>query len=209
MTLANLNSAALAHAHDKTWYSLAPSWQGDREIIEQGLPHSQLSAPWQMLLLGNGSPTQHLKLLTGEKIKVDLIDMSNIGMNSDGAPELIHVVQGPRLRRQVWLCTASGQRLVYAVSWWQANQIGEYLRNLNIPIWESLSSRRMELYRDIWKIQYGRSSQLETEFDQKGNFWGRYYLFWYQERPLTLVYEVFSNYLTKYINLPSINGETI
>ena len=67
-----------------------------------------------MLLLGDGSPTRHVQLLTGEPTEVDVIDMSAIGMDSDNAPDIIQMLPGPRLRRQVWLRTASGQRLYYA-----------------------------------------------------------------------------------------------
>ncbi|NES71331.1 MAG: DUF98 domain-containing protein, partial [Okeania sp. SIO2D1] len=109
----------------KPWYSLAPLWQGGEEVVRQGLPHCQLSPAWQILLLGDGSPTRHLQLLTTEPTEVDVIDMSPIGMNLDNAPDLINAVPGPRLRRQVWLRTTSGQRLAYAASWWEASHVDE------------------------------------------------------------------------------------
>jgi chorismate lyase len=176
-----------------------PLWQGGEEIVQQGLPHTQLAPSWQMLLLGDGSPTRHLQLLTGERTEVDLIKMSDIGMNSDGAPEAIQLLPGPRLQRQVWLRTASGQRLAYATSWWNANYVDMYLQNPSLPIWASLSKRRTELYREVLAIHYGQSVVLESAFAQEGNFWGRHYLFWHQGKPLTLIYEVFSPYLKKYI----------
>ncbi|MCZ8058450.1 MAG: DUF98 domain-containing protein, partial [Microcystis sp. LE19-12.2C] len=37
------------------WYSLSPLWQGDETDVKQGLPHSQLAPPWQILILGDGS----------------------------------------------------------------------------------------------------------------------------------------------------------
>ena len=86
-------------------------------MVQQGLPHHQLAPTWQMLMLGDGSPTRHLQLLTGEPTEVDVIDMSSIGMDEDNAPRQLQVVPGPRVRRQVWLRTASGQRLAYATSW--------------------------------------------------------------------------------------------
>lgn len=182
-----------------TCHCLTPFWQGGKEIVQQGLPHTQLAPAWQMLLLGDGSPTRHLQLLTGERTEVDVIDMSDIGMDSDGAPEAIQLLPGPRLRRQVWLRTASGQRLAYATSWWPANHVDEYLQNRSLPIWASLSGRRTELYREIWGIVYGKSAFLDSAFGQTGGFWGRHYLFWHQGQPLTLIYEVFSPYLRKYL----------
>jgi chorismate--pyruvate lyase len=189
---------------DTTWHRLTPLWKGSKEIIQQGLPHTQLAPVWQILLLGNGSSTRHLQLLTGEQIKVDLIEMSDIGMDSDRAPEAIQLLPGPRVRRQVWLHTASGQRLAYTTSWWQANHVDEYLQNRNLRILASLSSRHRELYNEIWEIQYGRSAFLESAFSHTGAFWGRYYLFWHQGQPLTLIYEVFSPYLRKYLGSESL-----
>lgn len=183
----------------QTWCALNTIWQGGEEIVNLGLPHSQLAPAWQILLMGDGSPTRHLRLLTSEKIEVDVIDMSLIGNDLDHAPLDIKKVPGPRLRRQVWLKTASGQRLAYASSWWDANHVDEYLQNRSLPIWESLSSLHTELYRDIQGIYYGESAALESAFQEKGPFWGRHYLFWHARRPLTLIYEVFSPYLSKYL----------
>ncbi|MEB3339099.1 MAG: chorismate lyase [Leptolyngbyaceae bacterium] len=184
------------------WHALTPLWQGGEAIVQQGLPHHQLSPSWQMLLLGDGSPTRHLQLLTGEATEVDVIDMSAIALDTDGAPEGIQVVPGPHLRRQVWLRTASGQRLAYATSWWEASHVDEYLQNRSLPIWASLARLRTELYRDVRGIYYGHSAALEVAFGQSGPFWGRHYLFWHHGQPLTLIYEVFSPYLTRYLGDP-------
>jgi len=160
-----------------------------------------MAPTWQLLLLGDGSPTRHLQLLTSESTEVDVIDMSLIGMDLDGAPDLIQRVPGPRLRRQVWLRTASGQRLGYATSWWEASHVDEYLQNRSLPIWASLAQIRTELYRDVQGIYYGDSDALQSGFNEFGPFWGRHYLFWHHGQPLTLIYEVFSPYLTKYLGL--------
>lgn len=182
-----------------TWHCLTPLWQGGEEIVQEGLPHTQLSPTWQMLLLGDGSPTRHLQLLTGEKTEIDLIEMSNIGMDLDNAPEAIQLLPGPRFRRQVWLRTISGERLAYATSWWNANYVDKYLHDRSLPIWASLSHKRTELYREILSIYYGKSAALQSAFAQNDGFWGRHYFFWHQGKPLTLIYEVFSPHLTKYI----------
>lgn len=152
-----------------------------------------------MLLLGDGSPTRHLQLLTGEPTEVDVVDMSLIGMSEDSAPAQIHVLPGPRLRRQVWLRTVSGQRLAYATSWWEASHVDDYLQNRSLPIWSNLARLRTELYRDVQGIYYGHSPALEHAFEQAGPFWGRHYLFWHHSRPITLIYEVFSPYLCQYL----------
>ncbi len=187
------------HNQVKSWHKLTPVWQGGEEFVQKGLPHYQLAPAWQILLLGDGSPTRHLQLLTGEPTEVDVIDMSKIAMNEDNAPVQIQAIPGPRIRRQVWLKTQSGQRLAYATSWWEEHHIDEYLENKSLPIWASLARLRTELYRDVQGIYYGNSPDLELAFGFPGPFWGRHYLFWHHGRPLTLIYEVFSPYLIKYL----------
>ncbi|BBA79635.1 hypothetical protein RGRSB_1159 [cyanobacterium endosymbiont of Rhopalodia gibberula] len=189
------NNTILTHQ----WHALDIIWKGGEEQVKRGLPHHQLSPAWQILLLGDGSPTRNLQLLTTENTEIDLIDMSLIDKSGDGAPVQIEKVLEPRLRRQVWLRTASGQILAYAASWWNANHIDKYLHNRSLPIWDSLSRSYTELYRDIQGIYYGNSSALEEAFGEKGPFWGRHYLFWHNRKPLTLIYEVFSPYLRKYL----------
>lgn len=181
------------------WHALSPIWQGGEAVVQKGLPHDRLAPAWQILLLGDGSPTRHLQLLTAESIGVDVIDMSLIGSEPDGAPEQIRYIPNPRLRRQVWLHTASGQRLAYATSWWEASHVDDYLQNRSLPIWANLARLRTELYRDIQGIHQGYSAELETAFQQEGPFWGRHYLFWHHGQPITLIYEVFSPYLTRYL----------
>lgn len=189
------------------WHRLDALWEGGERSIQQGLPHSLLGPAWQILLLGDGSPTRHLQLLTGEATEVDVIDMSLVEQDDDGAPELVKVVPGPRLRRQVWLRTASGQRLAYATSWWEAAHVDEYLQNRAIPVWQSLARLRTELYRDVQGLHRGHSRSLEDAFGQAGPFWGRHYIFWHHGQPLTLIYEVFSPYLERYLG-PMSGGVT-
>jgi chorismate lyase len=192
-------TATFTPKNSQTWHALNPLWEGAEDAVQKGLPHSKLAPAWQILLLGDGSPTRHLQLLTGEPTEVDVIDMSLVGEDADGAPAQIVAVPGPRLRRQVWLRTASGQRLAYATSWWEASHVDEYLENKSLPIWASLARLRTELYRDVQGIYCGESVALESAFQQSAPFWGRHYLFWHHGKPLTLIYEVFSPYLTKYL----------
>lgn len=182
-----------------TWNALTPLWQGGTDVVQTGLPHSQLPPAWQILLLGDGSPTRHLQLLTGEPTEIDAIEMSPIGMDEDRAPSSLQLLPGPRVRRQVWLRTRSGQRLAYATSWWEEKHVDEYLENKSLPIWVSLAKLRTELYRDVQGIYYGDSPALERAFGESGPFWGRHYLFWHHGQPLTLIYEVFSPYLQRYL----------
>lgn len=181
------------------WYALDLLWQGDKNDVLQGIPHEKLPPAWQMLILGDGSPTRHLKLLTGEKTEVDVLDMSVVTTAEERAPAQLQILPQPWLRRQVWLRTASGQRLAYAVSWWDARHVDEYLENRDLPIWDSLSRLHKELYRDVQGVYHGHNEVLKEAFQEIGPFWGRHYLFWHGGQPLTLIYEVFSPYLQKYL----------
>ncbi|WP_338429661.1 chorismate lyase [Synechococcus elongatus] len=181
------------------WHALQTLWRGDQRAVLQGLPQTQLAPAWQLLLLGDGSPTRHLQLLTGEPTAVDVIEMEPIANRDDGAPAPIRAIAGPRLRRQVWLRTASGQRLAYATSWWTQQRVDTYLRDRAQPIWANLADLRTELYRDIQGIEYGHSTALSEAFGHSGPFWGRYYLFWHQGQPITLIYEVFSPAIAAYL----------
>jgi chorismate lyase len=184
---------------ESCWYALDPIWQGDATAIGQGLSHDWLPPAWQILILGDGSPTRHLQLLTGEPTAVDVIAMTAIGEDLDAAPNQLNLIPGPHLRRQVWLRTVSGQRLAYATSWWEAKLVDQYLQDKSLPIWASLAKLRVELYRDIQGVYYGNSAELAESFGEPGPFWGRHYLFWHDGQPLAMIYEVFSPYLRRYL----------
>lgn len=57
----------------------------------------------------------------------------------------------------------------------------------------------MELYREIHALLRGHSPRLEQLLGCEGPFWGRQYVFWSGGRPLTLIYEVFSPQLQRYL----------
>jgi chorismate--pyruvate lyase len=59
----------------------------------------------------------------------------------------------------------------------------------------SLSQEHVELYREVQLVYHGHSASLERLLQCEGPFWGRSYIFWHNARPLTLIYEVFSNRL--------------
>ena len=87
-------TATFTPKNSRTWHALNPLWQGAEDAVQKGLPHTKLAPAWQILLLGDGSPTRHLQLLTGEPTEVDVIDMSLVGEDADGAPEQIVAVPG-------------------------------------------------------------------------------------------------------------------
>jgi chorismate lyase len=78
--------------------------------------------------------------------------------------------------------------------------VDDYLQNKSLPIWMSLAARKTELYRDIRQLVQGHCPALEEAFQCAGPFWGRYYFFWHDQKPLTLIYEVFSPAIQRYLN---------
>jgi chorismate lyase len=96
--------------------------------------------------------------------------------------------------------------LVYATSWWNADEVDRYLQDRSKPIWVSLSQGHIELYREIHSLRCGRNEQLEQYFKCDGPLWARQYFFWHDNRPLTLIYEVFSNRLQDYLGPPHVSN---
>ncbi|KGG13706.1 hypothetical protein EV05_0364 [Prochlorococcus sp. MIT 0601] len=151
----------------------------------------KLSGPWQLMLLGDGSPTRHLNLLTGEKVKVKLIAMQSEQQGCKGAPIEIEELKPPLLRRQVWLRCGS-QTLAWAESWWNQKEAERHLKNKEQPIWDSLTKGRSELFREVDGLALVNASWLEKEFKKEGPFWSRHYRFFRQEKELTVIREVFN-----------------
>jgi len=90
-------------------------------------PHAvPLTPAWRLFLLGDGSATRSLSLLTGADIRVDVIEMQDLADEADG-PEELDQVAAPQLRRGVWLRADGGAVLGYAVSWWNARLARDYL----------------------------------------------------------------------------------
>lgn len=175
------------------WYPVKPLWQGTEQCaIEDRDLLPSLPPLWRLLLLSDGSVTRHLELLVGQPISVDCVEMRGIGHALLGLPPGVALVPGPRVQRQVHLKPSSGEVLVYAASWWAAEEVKAALPLLQQPVWKTLQEQRAELYRSLERLYYGTSPDLERIFGVKGPFWARHYFFYRHGRPLTLIYEAFS-----------------
>ncbi len=161
------------------------------------------------MLLGDGSPTRHLRLLTGHEVEVKLIAMEHEPSPMEGAPIEITELIPPLLRRQVWL-TCNSHTLAWAESWWNQKEAEFHLKKKEQPIWKSLTQGRSELFREVDGLALVTAKWLETEFGQKGPFWSRHYRFFREERELTVIREVFSPQLEKWLgpiprkNIPNL-----
>ena len=165
----------------------------------------QLPGAWRLMLLGDGSPTRHLRLLTGEPVAVDLIAMEpEAGLPAE-APTEVAELQGPLLRRQVWL-TCGGQPLAWAESWWNQAEAELHLRDRNLPIWKSLTQGRSELFREVDGLALVQADWLEQTFGHRGPFWSRHYRFFRSGAALTVIREVFSPQLETWLG-PTLRQE--
>jgi len=193
----------------RAWHGITePLWSATATEIKEGVPFTRLAPVWQMFLLGDGAPTRHLQLLTQGPIGVEVIAMTDVGMDDDAAPAAIAAIEGPRTRRQVWLRSEkTGEVFSHATSWWTTARIRHHLQNPQWPIWSSLNQRHAELYRDLHGLNYGFCPALAPVFGP-GPYWSRHYLLWHGGQPLTLIYEVYSPQLTRYLG-PMTLPETL
>ena len=157
------------------------------------------------MLLGDGSPTRHLRLLTGEPVAVDLIAMEPEQNSPVDAPSEVNELQTPLLRRQVWL-TCGGITLAWAESWWNQAEADLHLQDRNLPIWRSLTQGRSELFREVDGLALVDADWLRKAFGLQGPFWSRHYRFFRGGKALTVIREVFSPQLETWLG-PTLRQE--
>ena len=184
-----------------------PRWQLNLSDGSTAAGDELLTGPWRLLLLGDGSPTRHLESLSGKPVEIELIAMADdqatdtpgsTAVAGGPPPPEIGELEGPLLRRQVWLC-CGGQTLAWAESWWNREQAELNLRERNLPIWRSLTARRAELFREVDGLAQVDAPWLEQRFGRPGPFWSRHYRFFRGGRELTVIREVFSPALERWL----------
>ena len=175
-------------------------WEAPAASVAAGDDPGELPGPWRLMLLGDGSPTRHLRLLTGHPVAVELIAMAAEagGQASDGCPREVQELTPPLLRRQVWL-NCGEQTLAWAESWWNQDEANQHLQDRNLPIWLSLTQGRSELFREVDGLALVHEPWLENRFGHSGPFWSRHYRFFRQGRELTVIREVFSPALEEWL----------
>ena len=173
-------------------------WEASTEKILQENIQQKLPGSWQLMLLGDGSPTRHLHLLTGKEVTVELINMESELLAAKNAPKEISKLKEPLLRRQVWL-KCGVKTLAWAESWWNLSEAKKHLHHKEQPIWRSLTQDRYELFREVDGLALVRGTWLEAKFKQTGPFWSRHYRFFRNKRELTVIREVFSPDLEEWL----------
>ena len=157
------------------------------------------------MLLGDGSPTRHLQLLTNQETKIKLISMQIDPLSNTEGPREIIQLKDPLIRRQVWI-KSQNKYLAWAESWWNAEQVNKNLKAKEEPIWKNLTQDRSELFREVDSISLVNSEWLQKEFCYKGPFWSRNYRFFRDKEPLTIIREVFNPHLETLLGSSGINN---
>ncbi len=95
------------------------------------------------------------------------------------------------------LHNAAQEPLMVGVSWWNQTQAKRYLDER--PLGTRLQEDKQELFRELQAVYRGSSERMASLLNQPGPFWGRHYMLWADHEPLTLIYEIFSPLLERYL----------
>jgi len=172
-------------------------------LVANALP--KISGAWKLMLLGDGSPTRHLQLLTNHETKIRLISMQIDPLFKKEGPREIDQLKEPLIRRQVWIRNQN-KNLAWAESWWNSEQVSQNLKSKEEPIWKNLTQDRSELFREVDSISIVNSKWLEEEFCCEGPFWSRNYRFFRNKKPLTIIREVFNPLLETWLGPSGIQN---
>ena len=172
-------------------------------LVANALP--KISGAWKLMLLGDGSPTRHLQLLTNHETKIRLISMRIDPLFKKEGPREIDQLKKPLIRRQGWIRNQN-KNLAWAESWWNSQQVSQNLKSKEEPIWKNLTQDRSELFREVDSISIVNSNWLEEEFCFEGPFWSRNYRFFRNKKPLTIIREVFNPLLETWLGPSGIQN---
>tara|TARA_B100001989_G_scaffold74160_1_gene50738 strand:- start:12 stop:620 length:609 start_codon:yes stop_codon:yes gene_type:complete len=173
-------------------------WESSASVFLDKNKFPEIPGAWKLMLLGDGSPTRHLQLLTKKETKIELIGMNLDHELSKKTPIEINQLTKPLIRRQVWIKN-NDITLAWAESWWNIDAVNTNLTNKKEPIWKNLTKDRSELFREVDTISIVDSHWLQKEFSFKGPFWSRNYRFFRNKKPLTIIREVFNPFIEKWL----------
>jgi chorismate-pyruvate lyase len=149
-----------------------------------------LSQLQKILLTTDGTVTQLLELLTGEKIRVEKLEHS---MVSDAPPMLVSNGETV-LSRRILLCGAVRPYL-YAHSWLvpgrMPSDMQEQMRSTDTPIGQLWKSARLETFREIVDFRRERDDNVATLFGIDAPVLSRTYLIHAGGSPMGLIAEKF------------------
>ncbi len=152
---------------------------------------AELPPAWRLLMLSDGSATRSLTLLTGESIAAEVKEAAEIADDRNAPPELALLAK-PHLRRTVVLKTRSGTPVSYAVSWWNTQDYGGFLKNPALPIGTNMKQAQSEYCREICSLFLASGAHLDQRFRSQGPYLGRHYVMRHANRPLNVIVEIYA-----------------
>ena len=152
---------------------------------------AELPPAWRLLMLSDGSATRALTLLTGETIQAELAEVAEVGEDRFAPPELA-LLDRPHLRRTVYLKTRSGTVISHAVSWWNKEDYGRFLKNPALPIGTNMRQAQSEYCREVCSLFLAGGPALDRRFGAEGPYLGRHYVMRHAGRPLNVIVEVYA-----------------
>ena len=74
-------------------------WEENTTVFLDENKYPEIPGAWKLMLLGDGSPTRHLQLLTEKETKIELIGMNLDNKLSIDTPKEIHQLTKPLIKR--------------------------------------------------------------------------------------------------------------
>lgn len=146
---------------------------------------------WRLIIIGQGSFTQNLNSITGEKTYIDLVDQK-VKMNK------LNILTN-HITRKVWIKNKEGNKLAFAESYWNpSNRLFTNLMSKQ-PIGKSLIEFEIDFHKEIQQIECGHSYLLKKAFQTQEPIWSRKYTIRHDSRSIATIREFFSNKLIKYL----------
>nr|AYR06530.1 hypothetical protein [Rhodogorgon sp.] len=146
---------------------------------------------WRLIIIGQGSLTQNLNSITGEKTYIHLISQkTRISKQNYSQNDIT---------RQVWIKNKEETKLVFAESHWKESNTFFTDLTRQQPIGKSLIEFEIDFHKEIHQIQYGYSYILRKAFQTGEPIWSRRYTIWHNYKALVTIKEFFSHKLVKYL----------
>ena len=150
---------------------------------------ASLSQLQKILLTTDGTVTQLLELLTGEKIRVEKLEHSIV----EGAPPSLAVSPTERVLNRRILLRGAERPYLYAHSWLvparMPIEMQRQMRETDTPIGQLWKSARLETFREIVDFRRERDDNIATLFGIDTPLLSRTYLIHAGGSPMGLIVE--------------------
>ena len=145
-----------------------------------------LTQKWQLVLFNDGSFTQNLNSMIGKKVKVNLIQQSP--------------TRNKQIIRRIWIEDCKHNKIAFAKSFWQNNNIKTCKTLKNTPIGKSIINNEVDIHKIINNLRYGYNYFIEQTINIKKPIFSRRYTIYHKNKSLTTIEEFFSPKLETIFN---------